>query len=90
MKLKLAWRSSWQIARKMIMIVVKPPPNCSWLTWAAAVSILTGATVVLLAILDAVLAYYKYAAPGILFLSLFILWIVTTVYLPPPRTTRNE
>lgn len=83
-------RSSAKIGKRMIKAVVSPPPNCSWLNWAGAVSILTGATVGLLGILQLVLNYFTFVAPGISLLSLFILWVVTTIYLPPPRSTRNE
>jgi hypothetical protein len=79
-------------ARKVINALTKEPPNCSWLTWAGSVAIVTGLTVALLGALQLILNhfYFTYAAPGFLLLSLFTLWIVTTVYMPPPRSTRNE
>lgn len=76
--------------KKILKMVVKPPPNDSWLNWAGAVSILTGATVALLGVLQIALNYFTFVAPGISLMALFALWIVTTIYLPPPRSTRNE
>lgn len=85
-----ARKSFADAGKTVIRMTTRPPTNTSWLTWAGGVTILFGATVGFLGVLSVVLNYMSAVAPGIALLALFILWIVTTVYLPPPRTTRSE